>query len=635
MADLRKYGEAATLDFSLFEIDGGDLKIDAVHASGDTKIMKDESTEANTTNGFIDEGQGYSLTLTATEMEAARITINIVDQGTKAWLDPKAIIIETYGHASAQHPYMGEGVWDRQLIGSTHNVPASSGRRLRAIGDVVSGSVDDASATTLSFITDLTGAQTDHYSDQTLLFTSGNLAGMSRSILNYNESTKLVTIEEALPEAPANGDDFDINPVHIHPVSQIVQEIIDDPTSGLAELLVAIKTRLASIPYASEHPPTTVTVTDGTIVGGTPDAGGQGLPEIQTINQAYLKVNETGMYKIDTEYSSVDEEHPRFYVVYRYFGTGSTNHKIEAKMWNYQTSAWDDVLITNNDFPATNEDRTVILDVPGTVSDYYDGSIPNLTAKLRIEHTSNPNAAHNFWLDAIGLGNLETIYSAPDNAGIAAIEAVAGKDLLQCSTIDTLASQTSFTLTEGSADDDTYNNAFVVITDSITLEQKAVGFVSDYVGSTRTVTLSADPGIFTIAINDVVCILGNSSLALIANTIISEKVDTLLDINKPQTLTVGVTTRLEYQWKDSDGDPVNIAGLTFAFKAVENTGDSPAAIPDVAGTISDAANGRWYFDILPTSTFKGKYEIWSVDGASKITPLSRAGGAKIEVVARL
>jgi hypothetical protein len=229
---LRKYGEAATFNFDLFEIDGIDFKIDAVHASGDTKLMKNEGAETNTTNGFTDEGQGYSIVLTATEMEHARGKIYIVDQGTKAWLDT-GITIETYGHASAQHPFFGEGVWDETLTGANHNFPTSAGRRLRAIGDVVSGSVNDAAATTTSFITDLTGTQTDHYSDQTLLWTSGNLAGMSRSVLSYNESTKLVTIEEALPEAPANGDDFDINPVHIHPVSQIAFEIWEELlTSG-------------------------------------------------------------------------------------------------------------------------------------------------------------------------------------------------------------------------------------------------------------------------------------------------------------------------------------------------------------------------------------------------------------------
>ena len=101
-AILRKYGEAATVNFDLFEVDGVDFRVDAAHASGDTKIMKDEGAEANTTNGFTDEGNGYSIVLTATEMQAARIVIYVIDSATKAWLD-RAIVIETYGHASAQH----------------------------------------------------------------------------------------------------------------------------------------------------------------------------------------------------------------------------------------------------------------------------------------------------------------------------------------------------------------------------------------------------------------------------------------------------------------------------------------------------------------------------------------------------
>lgn len=100
---LRKYGEQAVVDFHLYEVDGVDFRVDAAHAAGDTTIMKDEGAEANTTNGFVDEGNGYSITLTATEMQAARIKIYVIDQtATKVWLDT-AIVIETYGHASAQH----------------------------------------------------------------------------------------------------------------------------------------------------------------------------------------------------------------------------------------------------------------------------------------------------------------------------------------------------------------------------------------------------------------------------------------------------------------------------------------------------------------------------------------------------
>lgn len=100
---LRKYGAATTVDFQLFEVDGVDFRVDAAHAAGDTKIMKDEGAEANTASGFVDEGRGYSIAVSGAELTCARATIYVVDQtATKVWLDT-AIVIETYGHASAMH----------------------------------------------------------------------------------------------------------------------------------------------------------------------------------------------------------------------------------------------------------------------------------------------------------------------------------------------------------------------------------------------------------------------------------------------------------------------------------------------------------------------------------------------------
>lgn len=75
---------------------------------------------------------------------------------------------------------------------------------------------------------------------------------------------------------------------------------------------------------------------------------------------------------------------------------------------------------------------------------------------------------------------------------------------IHTTTIATLASQTSFTLTAGSADNDAYNGWEIIVTDQSTSTQKAVGMVQDYVGSTRTVTLMVDPGVFTMATGDTV-----------------------------------------------------------------------------------------------------------------------------------
>jgi len=106
---LRKYGTETKIDFDLYETDGSDLKTDAVHATGDTKIAKDEGSETNTVNGFVNDGNGYSITLTAVEMQAARIKVYIVDQGAKTWLDT-TIVIETYGSEDSQHAFnLGSG----------------------------------------------------------------------------------------------------------------------------------------------------------------------------------------------------------------------------------------------------------------------------------------------------------------------------------------------------------------------------------------------------------------------------------------------------------------------------------------------------------------------------------------------
>ena len=100
---LRKYGEEATVDFSLFETDGVDFKTDAVSATGDITLNRDEAgAETLDADAFVDEGTGYSLVLSAAEMTAKRIHVHIVDQGTKAWLDT-GFVVETYGNASAMH----------------------------------------------------------------------------------------------------------------------------------------------------------------------------------------------------------------------------------------------------------------------------------------------------------------------------------------------------------------------------------------------------------------------------------------------------------------------------------------------------------------------------------------------------
>ena len=84
--------------------------------------------------------------------------------------------------------------------------------------------------------------------------------------------------------------------------------------------------------------------------------------------------------------------------------------------------------------------------------------------------------------------------------------------VLQRTTIATLSSQTSFTLTAGSADNDAYKGCVIVIQDATTAAQKAVAVISAYTGASKTVTLLNDPAIFTMAATDIVTIIADRAL---------------------------------------------------------------------------------------------------------------------------
>lgn len=165
-----------------------------------------------------------------------------------------------------------------------------------------------------------------------------------------------------------------------------------------------------------------------------------------------------------------------------------------------------DTTTTNTDMRGTEGANTVVPDAAG---------VAPTAIEIRIEMDSNSVDFNNIITDIADLMGA-TFNTATDsneairNRGDAAWVTGAGgtpPQLLQSTTIATLASQTSFTLTAGSADDDAYVDAIAIITDSVTSVQKAVGLVSTYTGATKTVVLAADPGIFTMAVGDTIEII--------------------------------------------------------------------------------------------------------------------------------
>lgn len=90
-------------------------------------------------------------------------------------------------------------------------------------------------------------------------------------------------------------------------------------------------------------------------------------------------------------------------------------------------------------------------------------------------------------------------------------------DALINTTIATLASQTSFTLTVGPAEDDALNGSVILIHDIASAVQVAQATVLDYTGSTKTVTLAVAPT-FTAAAGDNISVMPRTNIYSVGGT---------------------------------------------------------------------------------------------------------------------
>jgi len=150
--------------------------------------------------------------------------------------------------------------------------------------------------------------------------------------------------------------------------------------------------------------------------------------------------------------------------------------------------------------------------------------------------------------------------------------------------IASLASQTSFTLNAGPAEDDALKGQIVWIHDAASAVQRAVGVCSAYTGSTKTVTLAAAPT-FTIAAKDNISFMGPAALqpvtpgrqiAVDSSNLVAVPDTQKVDLNtiKAQTITcaAGVTV---------------LASVGTAATSIAQTGDSYAIAN--SGTHGNAA----------------------------------------------
>lgn len=309
---LRKYGVAATINFELFEIDGVDLRVDAVAVTGDTKIMKDEGDEGDTTNNFTDEGQGYALLLDSTEMTAARIVIYVVDAATKVWLD-RTIVIETYGNAAAQHEFdldtfstaqtgdsfarlgvAGVGLTDlggmstgmQDEVNAECDTAISDGKLMRSLA---SGVADSGTSTTLVDAA-RTEADTNYWTGCWLVMTSGNISGQARKITDFTPASDTITVERAFTQAVAT-QTYEIWPADFPDMFSLMAIATDGAVdSDVRKWLGTV----AATPTVAGVPEVDITHVVGAVinalVAGRMDSS-VGAMEANTLNEAAIAVN--------------------------------------------------------------------------------------------------------------------------------------------------------------------------------------------------------------------------------------------------------------------------------------------------------------------------------------------------------
>jgi len=96
----------------------------------------------------------------------------------------------------------------------------------------------------------------------------------------------------------------------------------------------------------------------------------------------------------------------------------------------------------------------------------------------------------------------------------------------------------------------------------------------------------------------------------------------------------GETVTKRYQVKENSVAK-DITGMTFKFAVKEKYTDATYLINPITGTIDDAANGKFSFEIGPPNTdtvLQGVFEITMTDGSGKKTVLTPAKGVAFRIV---
>jgi len=213
---LAKYGTQTTFSFPMIKRGVVDLAASAdwTPATGDTKISKDNGNVANTTNNPAAVGGTgsvlWTLTLTATELTAAVVDVQIVDSATKA-VEDNAIKIYTYGNASAKIPLdlsttIENQVWD--ALRSNHVVAGSVGLMPRGV--VTDGTATAGTSSTITLAASEPTTQ-DLFRGGMIAIYAGTGAGQAPRMISAYSTGRVATVVPNWTVTPDNTSKYIIH----------------------------------------------------------------------------------------------------------------------------------------------------------------------------------------------------------------------------------------------------------------------------------------------------------------------------------------------------------------------------------------------------------------------------------------
>lgn len=203
---LAKYNTATDFYIPMVKRGVVDLAVSAdwTPATGDVKLSKDGGADANI--GTLPSAPAsttakWKFPFTAGELSCKVLMVTVIDSATKA-VEDQAIIIHTYGHASAMYPTLPADVL-------ALNGDSTAASNLASSASVIyKGTVTGATPTTTTLVdTGLTQADTDHWKGRIIIFLDGTLKYQATDITAFTPASDTLTFT-ALSNAPAQNDTY-------------------------------------------------------------------------------------------------------------------------------------------------------------------------------------------------------------------------------------------------------------------------------------------------------------------------------------------------------------------------------------------------------------------------------------------